>query len=347
LLTLSPNQALPIHVQQVENLNVAAQGADGVVLSNLPVTVTVTGVNPQTRPLTTDGTGQVGFAYASDPLVGVDQVQASAFVNGTMIYSNVVSVPWNSGTNQAPVVSGGQPQTIILPAQATLSGRVTDDGLPSNAVTTTWSVLTGPGTVTFDDATQPATAATFTTPGTYTLELSASDGALTTNSTVVITVNANTNLSSGWILNPVNSSAISGQVPVTLVSGITLVSGTLTYFPSNHPEAAVTLSANTTGSGQIATLDATLLNNGGYFIILNGTNSNNVMQTSQVYVTATGDYKPGRVTATITDLTAPAPGLPIQIQRTTTAWCGAHRATLGTAGGSASISRRRLVRLAM
>ena len=39
-------------------------------------------------------------------------------------------------------------------------------------------------------------------------------------------------------------------------------------------------------------------------------------QTSQVYVTAVGDYKPGRVTATITDLTVPAPGLPIQIQRT-------------------------------
>ncbi len=29
-----------------------------------------------------------------------------------------------------------------------------------------------------------------------------------------------------------------------------------------------------------------------------------------------GDYKPGRVTASITDLTVPAPGLAIQIQRT-------------------------------
>src|SRR5262249_17220712 len=29
-----------------------------------------------------------------------------------------------------------------------------------------------------------------------------------------------------------------------------------------------------------------------------------------------GDYKPGRVTATVTDLTVPAPGLPIKIERT-------------------------------
>jgi hypothetical protein len=191
-----------------------------------------------------------------DPLVGVDQVQASAVVNGVQIYSNVVSVEWNNGTNQAPVVSAGQSQTIMLPEQAILSGTVTDDGLPNNTLTTTWSVVSGPGPVTFDDANQPATAATFNVPGTYVLQLSAFDGALTTNATVTITVNANNNLTTGWILSPVNNAAVSGQVPITLVSGISLVSGTLTYFPA----------------------------------------------------TAVGDYKPGRVTATITDLTVDLPG---------------------------------------
>ncbi len=33
-------------------------------------------------------------------------------------------------------------------------------------------------------------------------------------------------------------------------------------------------------------------------------------------MTVAGDYKPGRVTAAITDLTVPAPGLPIKIERT-------------------------------
>ncbi len=78
LLTLSPNQPAPVQVEQVESLNVSAIGPNGVTIPSLPVRVTVTGVNPQTRPLTTDGAGQVGIAYASNPLVGVDQVQASA-----------------------------------------------------------------------------------------------------------------------------------------------------------------------------------------------------------------------------------------------------------------------------
>ena len=317
LLTLSPAQTMPNQVDQIEILNVSALTPGGVALASLPVTVNVTGVNVQSRALTTDGTGQVQFAYEGIPIVGVDQIQATAVVNGVAISSNVVTVPWNNGTNQAPVVSAGPAQTIMLPAQAILSGTATDDGLPNNTLTTTWSVLSGPGPVTFDDANQPATAATFNIPGTYVLQLNAFDGALTTNASVTITVNANTsNLTTGWILSPVNNAAVSGQVPITLVSGINLVSGTLTYFPATNPQAVVTLNASATGSGQIGTFDATLLANGGYFIILNGTNSQNVTQTSQVYVTSIGDYKPGRVTATITDLTAPAPGLPIQIQRT-------------------------------
>jgi hypothetical protein len=61
----------------------------------------------------------VQFAYAGDPFVGTDQIQATALVNGSLIYANMVTVPWNSGTNQ--VVSAGAPQTTILPAQAVLS----------------------------------------------------------------------------------------------------------------------------------------------------------------------------------------------------------------------------------
>ena len=70
----------------------------------------------------------MGFAYASNPMVGIDQIQASAIVNGVQINSNVVTVPWNNGANQAPVVSAGPSQTIIMPAQAILSGTATDDG---------------------------------------------------------------------------------------------------------------------------------------------------------------------------------------------------------------------------
>ena len=112
-----------------------------------------------------------------------------------------------------------------------------------------------------------------------------------------------------------DSSTLTGTVPINLIPGITLTSGTLTYYPANNLTAVTTLNANTTGTGQIGTLDTTLLANGSYFVQLRGTNSVGVTQNNLVFVKVIGEYKPGRVTATITDLRVPAPGLPIEIQR--------------------------------
>lgn len=103
---------------------------------------------------------------------------------------------------------------------------------------------------------------------------------------------------------------------MTLVSGIMLTSGVLTYFPANNQSAAVTINASTTDTGQIGIFDKTLLNNGSYFVQLSATNSLGVTQTNLALVTVTGNYKPGRVTATVTDFTVPAPGLAIQAPRT-------------------------------
>ena len=107
-LTLTPVLVSSTTSGQAQSLVVTAKDDSGVVLSNLPVTVTVVGQNPQTRQVVTDGTGQAGFAYAGSPtLSGVDQVQASALVAGVTAVSNVVSLPWNNGANAAPVVSAG------------------------------------------------------------------------------------------------------------------------------------------------------------------------------------------------------------------------------------------------
>ena len=91
--------------------------------------------------------------------------------------------------NEPPVVDAGQEQTIKLPAPAELRGTVTDDGLPrGSAVTTTWSVASGPGTVTFAAPHAAVTTASFSAPGVYTLRLSASDTELTVSDDVIITV---------------------------------------------------------------------------------------------------------------------------------------------------------------
>ncbi len=93
--------------------------------------------------------------------------------------------------NQAPTVSAGPNQTITLPSNATLNGTVTDDGLPSSpgSVTTTWSKVSGPGTVTFGNTGAVGTTASFSGAGVYVLRLMADDGALTRSDDLALTVN--------------------------------------------------------------------------------------------------------------------------------------------------------------
>jgi hypothetical protein len=85
-------------------------------------------------------------------------------------FSTWTNCTWDSPppTNQAPSVSAGADQSITLPGGATLNGTVTDDGLPAgSSVTQQWAKASGPGTVTFGDASAEDTTASFSTAGTY------------------------------------------------------------------------------------------------------------------------------------------------------------------------------------
>jgi subtilisin family serine protease len=94
-------------------------------------------------------------------------------------------------SNTAPVVNAGTDQTITLPSNASLDGTVTDDGLPNppGMVTTTWSKVSGPGTVTFGNPNAVDTTASFSAAGSYVLRLTASDSLLSSSDEVSITVN--------------------------------------------------------------------------------------------------------------------------------------------------------------
>jgi Domain of unknown function (DUF6531)/DSBA-like thioredoxin domain len=59
-----------------------------------------------------------------------------------------------------------------------------------------------------------------------------------------------------------------------------------------------------------------VLADGVYYVLLNATDSTGKTMGSGIWLNVVGDYKPGRVTTTVTDLVVPAPGLPIQISRT-------------------------------
>ena len=58
------------------------------------------------------------------------------------------------GSNVAPTVGAGPDVAVTLPGAASLTGTVTDDGLPNppGAVSAAWTRVSGPGTVTFADA---------------------------------------------------------------------------------------------------------------------------------------------------------------------------------------------------
>ncbi len=99
-----------------------------------------------------------------------------------------------STRNVAPAVSVGPNLSVPHPATAVmLPGTVEDDGLPAGAVVrTTWRQLTGPTTATFADSTAASTTASFPLPGSYVLELLASDSQYQTAATLVVDVHPQT-----------------------------------------------------------------------------------------------------------------------------------------------------------
>jgi len=114
--------------------------------------------------------------------------------------------------NQPPSVSAGSNQTITLPNVASLDGTVTDDGLPSGTVTTTWSKVSGSGTVTFGNASAVDTTATFSQAGTYVLRLTANDGLLQAFDDMTVTVTVATPTEPPRTLTVILAGSGTGQV---------------------------------------------------------------------------------------------------------------------------------------
>ncbi len=110
--------------------------------------------------------------------------------DGSLQSSDDVTIQVNAATpqNAAPVVNAGADQAITLPGVASLSGSASDDGQPSGTLNTTWTKVSGPGSVSFGNAGAKSTTATFSVAGTYVLRLTASDGSLQSSDDVTIEV---------------------------------------------------------------------------------------------------------------------------------------------------------------
>jgi hypothetical protein len=183
------------------------------------------------------------FALGSHTIAATPYAAASATgtpgptlsVSFTVINQPVV-------TNQAPIVSAGAGQDVVLPNSANLAGSVTDDGLPGGPLTIAWTKISGPGSVAFGNAAQPSTTATFSAAGSYVLELSANDGEFTSTSNVTINV---TTVPVGPAVTSLTLIDADADQPIpgyeNLVNGAVIDLATL-------PTSNLNIRANTTGS---------------------------------------------------------------------------------------------------
>jgi len=132
-----------------------------------------------------DGSGQMHF-YIVDR--GIDNNEDPNIIDGKM-YEMTAPVP-GSPANTPPQVNAGPNQSISIDVQALLTGSVVDDGNPDppGVLTTQWSLISGPGLVSFADPSALVTSASFSHIGTYVLRLTASDSELISYSELTVTV---------------------------------------------------------------------------------------------------------------------------------------------------------------
>lgn len=196
------------------------------------------------------GPGTVNFTSSTNPtttcsfsVVGTYVLRLTAS-DSLLTHTDDVTI----NVNTAPVASAGPDQTVNITVGATLAGSATDDGFPSPPATLTylWAKVSGPGTVTFTDATNPTTTAQFSASGVYVLSLTASDSHLTNADTVTITANA----------APVANAG--ANQTVTLAAGATLAgSATDDGFPTS-PGAISYTWTKVSGPGTVTFTDDTI-----------------------------------------------------------------------------------------
>ncbi len=196
--TLSASSTTVVTVQPANKAPTVSAGANQTI--TLPASATLNGsATPGTSGATVtvkwsvvSGPGTVTFGSSTAAVTTASFSVAGSYTLQLTATSSSLSASGNTVVTvqpavKPPVVSAGPNQTITLPASATLNGSATP-GTSGATVTVKWSVVSGPGTVTFGSSTAAATTASFSVAGSYTLQLTATSGALSASSTTVITV---------------------------------------------------------------------------------------------------------------------------------------------------------------
>lgn len=168
--------------------------------------------------------------YFSISITPDDRWPPGCFNDLTSISATNFEVIQTTGPNEgprspgAPVAYAGPDRTVPVGVPVTLSGVVIYSNAPPVIV---WKQYSGPGTVTFGNAAQTNTTATFTAPGIYTLELSADDSVhAVAYDAAVFTVTTPISLSIAVTGTNVNLSWTGGTAPFVVQESSALPAGT-------------------------------------------------------------------------------------------------------------------------
>jgi RHS repeat-associated protein len=112
-----------------------------------------------------------------------------AVSDSSLVGTAQTSVTVHDPPNSPPVVNAGPDLVTALQDSAPLAPQISDDGLPRGVgLSGEWSLVSGPGAVTFNGDPYPSPSASFSAPGLYVLRLTASDSELSDSDDIQITV---------------------------------------------------------------------------------------------------------------------------------------------------------------
>jgi RHS repeat-associated protein len=222
--------------------------------------------------------------------------------------------------NFGPTANAGSDQTVLVSHGAQLDGGASDDGLPTNNLTTTWTKVSGPGDVTFLNPNVTITGAQFSAVGTYVLRLTASDGDLSTSDDITITVIDDVAPPTVEITAPADGSSVTEPTPVTgsVSSGDWVLEYSLDSDDNQNSRVWTSFATGTgpVSNGQLGTLDPTMMLNGLFDIRLSATDVYGQTSRTWIAVVVERNLKVGNFTVSFSDLNIPVAGVPMEVTRT-------------------------------
>lgn len=145
-------------------------------------------ITPTTVPRNNTSPVKIGSNDLYDFFGTIDEVR---IYNRALTASEVQDLASATPANMGPVVSAGASIAGNTGVALSLSGSAIDDGKPvGDSLTLGWTKTGGPGSVAFGNAAAASTMGNFSTAGTYTLMLTANDGAITTYAQTAASITA-------------------------------------------------------------------------------------------------------------------------------------------------------------